>query len=99
MSNKTVVIFRWWHDGVIALFPEIPSDIQGIFCNSYTHVGQHGGANYQMIMCYSRPAVPDEYSELKHELGQIGYELEVYQRASRKMHQARHELARMTQNG
>ena len=31
---------------VIALFPELPSDLYGDYCDAYEHVGQHGGADY-----------------------------------------------------
>ena len=39
------VVFRRWRDGagVIALFPELPADMHGLCCDSYEHVGQHGG--------------------------------------------------------
>ncbi len=37
----TKVVFRKWCNGsVVALFPQIPNDIAGIYCSSYEHVGQ-----------------------------------------------------------
>jgi hypothetical protein len=46
MATDTVV-FRKWRDGfgVIALFPEIPTDLYGRYCESYEAIGQHGGAD------------------------------------------------------
>jgi hypothetical protein len=43
-----VVVFRKWKDGrgISALFPEITIDLYGYCCESYEHVGQHGGAVY-----------------------------------------------------
>jgi hypothetical protein len=37
----TPVVFRKWKDSgtVIALFPELPSDIHGSYCVAYEHVG------------------------------------------------------------
>ena len=43
-----VVVFRRWRDtdgDVIALFPEIPADVQGCCCQSYMHIGQHAGGD------------------------------------------------------
>lgn len=40
------VIFRVWKDAgdVIALFPRIAASENGYLCQSYMHVGGHGGA-------------------------------------------------------
>ena len=42
--EKDVVVFRKWRNGfgVIALFPEIPADLYGYYCESYESIGQHG---------------------------------------------------------
>ena len=75
MKNGTIVIFRKWSNGnIIALFPEIPADIDKKFCQSYEHVGQHGGADYQHVIRSTKAATVDEYSELLQELEQIGYD-------------------------
>jgi hypothetical protein len=74
-TEKVKVVFRMWKGEVIALFPEIPSDRMGYFCESYMHVGQHSGADYTGIIRLSRPATPAEYANLAKELTSIGYEL------------------------
>jgi hypothetical protein len=71
---KTVAVFRVFRDGdVLALFPY--EDEGNGFCSSYQHVGQHGLADYDACVNQTRPATPKEYSALKRELEQLGYEL------------------------
>lgn len=84
---KTKTIFRKFKDGeVIALFPEIPSDLEGKYCDSYMHIGQHGSANYLMLLDDTVLATPEEYAELKRELEtHYNYEIEVYQRRTPQM--------------
>lgn len=90
------VVFRKWRDsgGVIALFPELPSDINGWFCDSYEHVGQHGGADYHGVVSHTVPATPDECAALSVELDRIGYRLRPLSRASWRHHERRREAAR-----
>jgi hypothetical protein len=75
MSDQEVtrVVFRWWResDSVIALFPDI-EDRHGLV-SSYMHVGQHGPADYMGIIANSRPATPEEYTDLKRELESAPY--------------------------
>lgn len=72
----SLVMFRWWQDSVIALFP---CQNEGNGCvNSYQIVGQHGGANLEMILNNSRPATPNEYEDIKKELEGIGYVLLIH---------------------
>ena len=92
--EKTKVVFRYWEKDVIALFPEIPADNWGVFCQSYQHIGQHGGADYYGIIDKSRPALPEEYADLRDELEQIGYNLEVRRRTMPSIHEARKTEAR-----
>ena len=78
---KTVVVFRTWRGRwktVLALFPEL--DAGNGYCDSYEHVGQHGGADYAGCIARSHPAGPEEYRSLKLELESIGYNLDVRQR-------------------
>lgn len=82
-KDITKVVFRWWNvsKDVIALFPYIRHDGNGYVCESYEHVGQHGGADYGYIIRTSRPATPEEYADLKAELeNYYGYNLRVMQR-------------------
>ncbi len=75
------VIFRKWKNGdIIALFPNIFVDTQKTRCQSYEHVGQHAGANYDGILKYSTLASESEYGPLKKELERIGYVLSVKKR-------------------
>jgi hypothetical protein len=80
---RTKVVFRKWPDGnIIALFPQIASDVFGYSCQSYEHVGQHGGADYSGVVQRTTPAKPHEFSDLKQELERRGYDLWVVERAS-----------------
>jgi hypothetical protein len=88
----TKTVFRVFRSGgdVLALFPEIPDSVgKPAECMSYQHIGQHGAADYQHCISMTRPALPVEYAELLAELGQIGYRVEVVQRVSHAVHQAR----------
>lgn len=91
---KTKVVFRYWEKSVIALFPEIPNDAWGTYCESYQHIGQHGGADYYGIIERSRPATPEEYACLKDELESIGYDLQVIRRTMPVIHETRRDEAR-----
>lgn len=86
-AEKTVVIFRRWKQHgpqhIIALFPYEIADNQG-HCQSYEHVGQHGGADYSGVVAQTDPALEHEYADLKAELEARGYVLEVRKRANRK---------------
>lgn len=67
-------IFRVYPDGeVIALFPQIAANVGGWLCQSYMHIGQHGGADPLIVCNQTRLAEPKEYKELFAELEQIGY--------------------------
>lgn len=77
---STMVIFRKWKNStpldlrhIIAIFPEIPADNEGWNCQSYEHVGQHGGASPGIMVNETAPAKEEEYKELLKELKQIGY--------------------------
>ena len=92
-KNITQVVFRKFKDvnkDVIALFPEdIYDGVGGDFvrtklCMSYMHLGQHSSADYHYVVSDSVPAKPEEYNELKKELEQIGYSLNVIKRYSRR---------------
>jgi len=95
-NETTLVVFRRWRDGdgIIALFPEIPSDIHGYFCEAYEHVGQHGGADYHGVVQASRPATDQEAAPLAEELTLIGYNLKPIKRASQAVHERRRATAR-----
>jgi len=93
----TTVVFRKWADAdVIALFPELPADINGKNCDAYEHVGQHGGADYHGVIANTIPASGQEVARLAKELELIGYELRPVRRATRRHHDRRREAARMT---
>src|SRR3989304_3134321 len=90
-----LVVFRRWNDtgDIIALFPEIVADIDGLYCLSYEHVGQHGAADYHGIIQHTLPVTSKEYAGLAQELTQIGYSLKPIQRASFRNHERRRREA------
>lgn len=72
-EKAQTVIFRKWNNGdVIALFPE---QKHGKYIGSYEHFGQHGNADYNLVMNKTVPASQKEYADLKKELERIGYKL------------------------
>jgi len=95
-EQETLVIFRRWRDSgnIIALFPELPSDYQGYFCDAYEHVGQHGGADYHGVIQATKPVSLEEAADLIRELERIGYRLKPIKRASYRHHEARRATAR-----
>jgi hypothetical protein len=95
-DEPTLVIFRKWRDtgDVIALFPAVPSDAQGLLCEAFEQVGQHGGADYHGVVAATRPVTAEEAVPLAGELARIGYRLQPIQRASRRVHEARSSEAR-----
>lgn len=82
---KTIVVFRKFKDqgDIVALFPYEPWSGNGD-CASYQTIGQHGAADYTGCIKGSVPANESEYSSLKRELEQIGYNLDVRKRISFK---------------
>jgi hypothetical protein len=74
---KTKVMFRYWDKEVIAIFPEIPGDMDPYTCSSYMNQGQHGACDPLGIVHKSRPATPAEYKDLAEELTRRGYDLQI----------------------
>jgi hypothetical protein len=78
------VIFRVWRGstgGVIALWPAEHDGFQRRnMCRSFEHFGQHGAANYGVVMARTRPAKGAEHHALLAELRQRGYSPNVIQR-------------------
>jgi hypothetical protein len=67
----TVVVFRRWKDtgDVLALFPY--DDEGNGKCSSYQHVGQHGAANYNLVIkatTAARAAKSQDVRDLANEL-------------------------------
>ena len=100
-EQETLVIFRRWRDtgSIIALFPEIPSDINGRYCEAYEHVGQHGGADYYGVITATTPVEPEDAADLAKELARIGYRLRPIRRAFQRHHEARRTEARLVRTG
>jgi hypothetical protein len=105
----TKVVFRQWRrapHSIIALFPEIPADLNGYECQSYEHVGQHGGADYEGVIRDTRPALRGgtftvaalealaDVCALVYELEGRGYVLEPVARCTPAMRRARFDEAR-----
>jgi hypothetical protein len=99
-EQETLVIFRRWRDSgsIIALFPELPSDYQGYFCDAYEHVGQHGGADFHGVIQATKPVTNDDARDLIEELTRIGYRLKSIKRASQRVHESRRAAARAIRN-
>ena len=95
MTEADIVVFRRWKDtgDVIALFPELPADLGGDCCDSYMHIGQHGGADYHGVVRQTKPCSPDDAATFAAELRTIGYNLRRVKRASRIHHDNRRHLA------
>ena len=95
MIPTDVVVFRRWKDtgSIIALFPELPADIFGRYCDAYEHVGQHGGADFHGVIQQTTPCLPEASADLAAELRTIGYNLRPIKRASRMHHEARCRIA------
>jgi hypothetical protein len=90
------VIFRRWKDtgDIIALFPELPADIFGCYCEAYEHIGQHGAADYWGVIQQTVPVELHEAEDLAEELEMIGYNLRPIRRASWYHHEQRRQAAR-----
>jgi hypothetical protein len=95
MSQADTVVFRRWKENgsLIALFPDLPADLYGDYCDAYEHVGQHGGADYHGVVQHTRPCSLNDAADLAAELRTIGYVLRPIRRASRIHHEARRQLA------
>lgn len=88
-TNKTDVIFVIWEgeyisDPVDALFPGLAGDMNPSTCLCYSHVGQHSAADLDYMLSINRLASESEYSDLKRELEQIGYQLNVIDKPTEK---------------
>lgn len=75
-KHITEVVFRFDKEyGVYALFPYSIHNRSGLV-DSYAHVGQHSGADYNHCIATSRPAKLEEYVDLFNELEKsVGYKL------------------------
>ncbi len=51
--------------------------------NSYMHLGQHGKADYQGLIQITTPATKEEFKDLKKELENNGYMVEVIKKFNR----------------
>jgi hypothetical protein len=94
MVDADVVVFRKWKENgdVIALFPELPADLHGEYCDSYEAIGQHSGADYHGVIQQTAPCSSEDSADLADELTRIGYVLRPIKRASRVHHDNRRRL-------
>ena len=85
---KTKVIFRKYCNGqIIALFPELGDEE---YCDCYSHIGKYSNTEYHYTMSITQPS---NGGALKSELEQMGYDLIVCKKMSRKMCQRRVECS------
>ena len=80
-TYKTDVIFRCDKHGnfkgvIFALLPHEVSTHDGSV-TFYTHIGQHGSADYRYTVNKSRLATEEEYADLKKEMEGLGYNFNV----------------------
>ena len=70
MNQADIVVFRRWRENgdMIALFPELPADLYGDYCDAYEHVGQHGGADYHGVVQHTKPCSLEDAADLATEL-------------------------------
>lgn len=87
---KTKVLFRKWPNGqIIALFPEIPAETNGIYSSSYELIGEHGAADAEGLISRTSPALAAEYAETAIVLTRREYDLTVITRIPRNAYQTR----------
>jgi hypothetical protein len=91
--TSVAVLFRTFlkTGDVIALFPLEPASVDGWQCDSYMHIGQHGGATTHICRRpYTRPSTPKEICNLACELRGLGYRLvRAYRRVPRNAYAIR----------
>ncbi len=78
-NEKVTVTFYLDADGsgdVFAYFPEMNYDRSGDLKSCYAHVGQHSSCSPNYVQDCEL-ATPEQYSDLKHELESIGYNLNI----------------------
>jgi len=80
-NYKTDIVFRIdtsknFNGTVFALFPHEVSTIDGLV-NCFQHVGQHSSAEYNHCINTSKLATADEYADIKKEMENIGYDINV----------------------
>ena len=83
MNTVIDVTFRIFKGELIALFPHTIENFLG-HVMIYAHFGQHSAADYKTCVKHSRPALPNEYENLKKELESIGYTLNIIKRQNSK---------------
>jgi len=95
VPQADIVIFRRWKDNgdVIALFPALPADLCGRYCDAYEHVGQHGGADFHGVIQNTTPCSTEASVDLAQELRTIGYRLRPVKRVSSVYHENRRRIA------
>lgn len=78
-TEITKVMFRKYRKApkeIVAVFPYLVFSPSGD-CTCYQHVGQHGEANYFVMLNITVPATEEEAAPLRRELESIGYNLAV----------------------
>lgn len=96
-KHKTDVIFRKdttkeFKGDIFALFPHNVDTYKGDV-TFYTHVGQHGSADYNHCINTSKLATEEEYKDLKCELESIGYNLNIVKKQNHKKYlKSYHEI-------
>lgn len=76
--EKVKVVFYIDNDGdVVAVFPFEKYDNHSNYIVCYAHIGQHSACNPEYVKTLTKTNDPNVYGELKKELEDIGYCLEI----------------------
>jgi len=87
------VAFRREKDGdITAVFPATPGTTDPSTMTCFAHVGQHSSCTMEWYYT-TKPAKPEEYTDLKHELESkpYSYRLHVVKRITQAHHQMRYD--------
>ena len=78
----------------MAIIPELNKFLKADKDKYYKVIGQHGAADYWHVIRQTRPAKPEEYTELLDELVICGHSPYIICRAGRQHHDHREKAAR-----
>ena len=91
-THKTKVIFKREQNGdICAFFPEITGTRDPYTCTYYAHIGQHSSAD---VGCAAALPRAKEFSALKKELENLGYNVQVARKFTQAALAKRKEMCR-----
>ena len=98
---QDTVHFRMHDDSLVALFPYMPATTNPYTCTCYEHIGQHGEADYLMMIEEGTPAdiESEEVQALIRELTNRDYDLKIAKRAPSVRHSLQKRKAELVEAG